>query len=36
MDEMELKQIDALRKELGLDASVQPAAKKQAKEALNA
>ncbi len=36
MDEMELKQIDALRKELGLDVSVQPAAKNQAKEALNA
>ncbi len=36
MEEMELKQIDALRKELELDVSVQPAAKNQAKEALNA
>lgn len=36
MDEMELKQIDALRRELGLDAPVQAAGKKQAKEAVNA
>lgn len=35
MDEMELKQIDALRKELGLDAPVHPAVKKQAREAMN-
>jgi len=36
MDEMELKQIDALRKELGLDASAQPTARKHMKEAINA
>jgi transposase-like protein len=36
MDEMELKQIDALRKELGLDALVQPVTKKKVKEAINA
>ena len=36
MDEMELKQIDALRKEMGLDASAQPTARKQVKEAINA
>jgi transposase-like protein len=35
MDEMELKQIDALRKELGLDAPAQPSAKKQVKEVIN-
>ena len=36
MDEMELKQIDTLRKELELDVSVQPAARKQEKEIMNA
>lgn len=36
MDEMELKQIDALRKEPGLDATVQPSARKQVKGAVNA
>jgi putative transposase len=35
MDEMELKQIDSLRKELGLDAPTQQTAKRQAKEAVN-
>jgi transposase-like protein len=36
MDEMEMKQIDALRKELGLDTIVQPATKRKAKEVINA
>jgi len=36
MDEMELKQIDALRKELGLNAANQQTAKKQVKEAVSA
>ena len=36
MDEMEVKQIDALRKELGLDPPVQQVTKKQIKEAVNA
>jgi transposase-like protein len=36
MDEMELKQIDALRKELGLDASVQISTKSQKKEVVRA
>ncbi|MEW6570748.1 MAG: transposase [Nitrospirota bacterium] len=35
MDEMELKQIDALRKELGLDAPVQQTAKRKITEAIN-
>lgn len=36
MDEMELKQIDALRKELGLNATNQQTAKKQGKEVVSA
>jgi hypothetical protein len=36
MDDMELKQINALKKELGLDASAQSAAKKHVREAMNA
>ena len=36
MDEIELKQIDAIRKELGIDVPAQSMAKKQVKEAINA
>jgi hypothetical protein len=36
MDEMELRQIDALRKELGLDPPLQQTAKRKITEALNA
>jgi putative transposase len=36
MDDMELKQIDAVRTELGLDASAQPSVRKQGKQAVNA